>query len=265
MGAVRDLGGDMTTSASVVNARNAGLTAVAVLLVGAMVWLGRWQFSAYDQHQNADASAVLDLPPIPLDDALGPDAAFPAESVSRPVIVAGRYLGDEQFYVRDLGGNGRYAVATPVLTSSGAAVIVVRGSASSVPTDAPSGQTRVQGVLEPSQGSAAPLDDERTTGGIQIPRLVSSFDEDLYAGYVIASDPTDGLARVAVPRPDASFWAGIRNLLYAFQWWAFAAFVVFMWWRILRDSRDGDDDADNALDSSAGVVATTGHPDERSS
>jgi surfeit locus 1 family protein len=265
---VRDLGGDMTTtSTSVVNARNAGLTAIAVLLVAAMVWLGRWQFSAYDQHQNDDSSAALDRAPVPLDDALGPDAPFPTESVSRPVIVVGRYLGDEQFYVRDFGGNGRFAVATPVLTSSGAAVIVVRGSASSMPTTAPSGDVRVEGVLEPSQGSAAPLDDARTTNGIQIARLVSSFDEDLYAGYVIAtaSQPADSLALVAVPRPDASFWAGIRNLLYALQWWAFAAFVVFMWWRILRDLRDREDDADHAPDSSAGVVAATGHPDDRAS
>ena len=226
-----------TTSRSVVNARNAGLTAIAALLVVAMTGLGRWQFSAYDQHQSDDSSAVLDRAPVPLDDALGPDAPFPTESVSRPVIVAGRYLGDEQFYVRGLGGDGRFAVATPVLTSGGAAVIVVRGSASSVPTDAPSGGVRVEGVLEPSQGSAAPLDEARTTNGIQIARLVSSFDEDLYAGYVIktASDPAHGLTPVAVPRPEASFWAGIRNLLYALQWWSFAAFVVFMWWRMTGD------------------------------
>jgi cytochrome oxidase assembly protein ShyY1 len=269
MGAVRHLGGHVTTPASVVSLRNAGLTAVAVALVAAMAWLGHWQFSAYDQHQNDDARAALERAPIPLDEALGADTAFPADSVSRPVIVSGRYLGAEQFYVRDMGGGGRYAVATPVLTSSGAAVIVVRGAAPAVPMDAPTGHVRVEGVLEPSQGSAAPLDHDRTTNGIEIARLVSSFDEDLYAGYVIAttSDPADSLPPVDVPRPDASFWSGIRNLLYALQWWSFAAFVVFMWWRILRDTRDGAGRGDRAgrdLDSSGDVVAATGRPDDRS-
>jgi cytochrome oxidase assembly protein ShyY1 len=107
---------------------------------------------------------------------------------------------------------------------------------------APTGSVRVQGILEPSQDLAAPLDEQRTTNGIQIARLVSAFNNDLYSGYVIAttSDPPDALPAVVVPLPDASFWAGIRNLLYALQWWLFAGFVVFMWWRILRDT-DGED------------------------
>jgi len=37
------------------------------------------------------------------------------------------------------------------------------------------------------------------------------------------------------PTPDPSRWAGIRNLLYAFQWWLFAGFVAFMWWRVVGD------------------------------
>jgi surfeit locus 1 family protein len=237
-----------------VNATNAALTLVAAALVLAMAWLGQWQYSAYDAHQNADADELLGRAPIPLDDALGPDSPFPSESVSRPVVVSGRYLPDEQFYVRGMGRSGDYAVATPVLTRTGAAVIVVRGSAESVPVDAPAGDVRVTGVLEPSQGTAAPLDRTRTTDGIQIPRLVGDFDEDLYAGYVIAtsSEPTDTLPAVQVPRPDASFWAGIRNLLYAVQWWAFAAFVIFMWWRIVRDqSAYGDDEVDGSADAMA--------------
>ena len=27
----------------------------------------------------------------------------------------------------------------------------------------------------------------------------------------------------------------IRNFGYALQWWAFSAFVAWMWWRVLRD------------------------------
>jgi surfeit locus 1 family protein len=35
--------------------------------------------------------------------------------------------------------------------------------------------------------------------------------------------------------PDTSFTTGLRNLMYALQWWVFGGFVVFMWWRILRE------------------------------
>jgi surfeit locus 1 family protein len=204
--------------------------------------------------------ATLALAPIPLDEALGPDSPFPSQSVSRPVVLSGRYLPDEQFYVRGMGGQGDYAVATPVLTQSGAAVIVVRGSTSAVPVDAPAGDVRVVGVLEPSEGTAAPLDSARTTDGIQIPRLVGDVSEDLYSGYVIAksSVPAERLAPVEVPVPDASFWSGLRNLLYAVQWWAFAAFVIFMWWRIVRERAP---DADGEIDGPADPVIAARRPD----
>ncbi len=31
-----------------------------------------------------------------------------------------------------------------------------------------------------------------------------------------------------------------RNLVYAFQWWIFAAFGIWFWWRFLRDQRDAE-------------------------
>jgi hypothetical protein len=32
----------------------------------------------------------------------------------------------------------------------------------------------------------------------------------------------------------------IRNLVYACQWWVFAAFAIWFWFRFLRDQRDAD-------------------------
>jgi cytochrome oxidase assembly protein ShyY1 len=143
---------------------------------------------------------------------------------------------------------GDVAVVAPLVTDSGSAVLVVRGRSENRPAaPPPTGRVRVNGVLEPSQNAAAALDRSRTTDGIQIARLVSSFHQDLYAGYVIArsSTPPDALPAAPVPEPDASFWAGFRNLLYALQWWAFAGFAVFMWWRVIReppgDARSDDD------------------------
>ena len=46
------------------------------------------------------------------------------------------------------------------------------------------------------------------------------------------------LTPVEPPLPDPSRWAGIRNLIYALQWWLFAAFVAFMWWRIAHEDDD---------------------------
>jgi cytochrome oxidase assembly protein ShyY1 len=47
--------------------------------------------------------------------------------------------------------------------------------------------------------------------------------------------PDDGLAPVSPPASETSWRTGARSLAYALQWWLFAAFAVFMWWRILSD------------------------------
>ena len=47
--------------------------------------------------------------------------------------------------------------------------------------------------------------------------------------------PTDGLAPVDTSVPAVPWTDGLRNLAYALQWWVFAAFAVFMWWRVCAD------------------------------
>ncbi len=42
-------------------------------------------------------------------------------------------------------------------------------------------------------------------------------------------------ARAAATRWRSSF-TGLKNLLYAIEWWIFGAFAVFIWWRWRRDA-----------------------------
>lgn len=234
----------------VVTARALGLTVVALVLVAVMVALGWWQYGAYDDQRRDDARARLAQPPVPLDDVLGPDGAFPADAVGRPVTLSGRYDADAQIYVRGLGP-AEYGVAAPLVTATGSAILVVRGAAEGLSAPPPTETVRVEGVLEPSDAEGDALDARRVTDGIRISTLVEGFDRDLYGGYVVLTDsePREPLAQVPSPAPEPSAWAGIRNLLYAMQWWLFAGFVAFMWWRMVSEPTADRPDA-----------ATVGYP-----
>ncbi len=232
-----------------VTPRSISLAVLAVVLMASMVVLGLWQLGVYDEQQRDDSAAQVRRDPVPVDEVLGPDAAFTSEAVGRPVTVTGRWLGAEQIYVSKLPGQTKaYAVVTPMVTDSDSVLLVVRGSATQPRADAPTGHATLTGVLEPPTERGAGLDERRVTGGIRVAALVDGFSKDLYGGYVIASagPETTGLAQIDPQLPDASRWAGIRNLLYAIQWWLFAAFVAFMWWRIVTDL--------DASDRSAGRV-----------
>lgn len=230
--------------------RALGLLAVALVLMAAMIGLGWWQYDAYRVQQHDDAAEAAGRDPVPLDDVLGADEGFSGDAVAQPVVTTGRYDVAGQLYVEDLPGSPlRYAVVTPLVTASGSAVLVVRGASAEPSADVPAGPVEVHGSLQPSQGAASPLDDGRVTDGIRISTLVAEVEPDLYGGYVVltASDPAESLPPVEPPLPEPSRWAGLRNLVYALQWWIFAAFVAFMWWRIVVDTEAHPAEGDRAV------------------
>jgi surfeit locus 1 family protein len=211
------------------------------VLIAVMTWLGFWQFSVYDDQQHADAQAALIKPVIPLDSLLGPDDAFPSNGVGRPVRVSGTYLAHDQIYVQHLSGSSlRYAVVTPLLTAGGSAVMVVRGSSDTLGAAVPTGTVDVSGVLEPATDSGRPPNAAGVTELLSISSLVNTVRPDLYSGYVLlgSSEPAQSprLTPVSPEPPAPSRWSGVRNLLYACQWWVFALFVIFMWWRMTEDA-----------------------------
>jgi surfeit locus 1 family protein len=240
------LPGEPTKVRRFLTGRALGLAVVAALLMSAMVILGLWQLGVYDEHQRDDARARIQGASVELDRVLGPDQAFPADGIGQPVTVRGRYLADEQMYVRGFeGADHTYAVVTPLLVDNGSAILVLRGSRDEPSDVPPRGALTVHAVLEPSQPEGSALGADRVTDGIRVAALVEGFDEDLYSGFVVLLDstPEDQLAPVQPPLPDPSRWAGIRNLVYALQWWIFAGFVAFMWWRIVVDADEVPDHA----------------------
>jgi cytochrome oxidase assembly protein ShyY1 len=156
-------------------------------------------------------------------------------------------------YVADQHREGRTGVwaVTPVVTSTGSAIPVVRGwttSPQAAPT-APTGAAALVGLLQPSDDTG---DEDMSAHGDVIPELSTTAllpraSYDLYSGYVVATNrdlPSGGTATTGMsglsavtpahlPGADAS--SGLRNLLYAFQWWIFGGFAAFVWWRWLQE------------------------------
>ncbi len=222
-----------------------GLTVLALVMIAGMSAMGVWQLDVYRQSQAEDVAQVAHAKPVPLDTLLGPDQAFTAPAVARPVFAEGEY--DAKQFVVDRGSNPPWLVA-PLVTDSGSAILVVRGlltgstaTSQTIGQDlppAPGGKVRVVGSLEPSepQGHDTDLNDNRVPT-LSTAQLISDVSHDLYSGYVVLRDqtPPSTLPQASAPQPDASATAGLRNLMYALQWWLFAGFVIFLWWRMVRE------------------------------
>lgn len=218
-----------------------GAAALTLVLVAIAGWLGFWQYDAWQASRDAEARDLTALAPVPLTDVMGNDDPFPGPDLGRPVEASGEWL-DGGFWVadREKGGEPGYWAVAPLQVGD-AAVLVVRGWAAEPDTDllAASGPADVTGWLQAPEGSLVTDDDptDDVFPEIRVADAVQRVDIDLYSAYLIGQEPAAGLEAAelaALPEPSRS--TGIRNLLYAFEWWVFGGFAAFIWWRWRRDA-----------------------------
>ena len=203
------------------SARWVGYTLLLIAAVGVCGRLGVWQWDranpdpvSVDPAQEASSSlpAVLDRLEI--------DPDIPAGALVRG---SGRYDTDPSATTtipKDLDGRAGEWVLTPLVLDDDREVLVLRGWA-------PSG-TDAQ--------TLAPVDaDVVVTGRFEPPGSVEGVDELFVA--VTAQQPTgdENLTRVPFPAAEADADVKLLNALYALQWWTFAVFWVWLWWRMLRE------------------------------
>ena len=53
---------------------------------------------------------------------------------------------------------------------------------------------------------------------------------------MVAREPGPDLEPATLDQlPPVGTFTALRNLLYALEWWVFAGFAAFLWWRYVRD------------------------------
>lgn len=211
--------------------------------VGIAATLGFWQYDAWREHRAAEARDISAAEPVALNDVMSGDDPFMSEDVGKPVRFTGSWMPDSTVYVsgRPLDGKRGFWVVTPVLVDgSGSAMPVVRGWAPRAESEPVTGAADVTGWLQPGEGSGVPDDDphDDVVPEMRIASLVEHVDNDLYGAFVVTRDTEEpGLAQVTPASiPEVSSTTGLRNLLYAVEWWVFGAFALFIWGRWCRDS-----------------------------
>lgn len=232
-----------------------GAHLLALVLLGAAVWLGLWQYDAWSARRAAEATSLTEEEPKPLADVIGPDDPFPGEYVGQPVDVAGTWVPDGTVYVsgREHDGRDGFWVVTPLAvgdTAAAPALLVVRGWTADAKTapPAPTGKAEVTGWLQPAEGTGEvdgdPGDD--VLPQLRIADAIQHVDQDLYGAYAVVTDvaatpASQGLQPATLDQlPEVGRFTGLRNLLYAVEWWFFGLFAAFIWWRWVREEVQPD-------------------------
>lgn len=220
-----------------------------IVCVAIATGLGLWQYDAWQTRRDDAARDLSAEHPRDLGEVMTGDSPFPGRSLGRPVTFHGTWVGDNTYISgRYLDGKRGYWVVSVIrVDGSASAMPVVRGWTTSTGLSTASGSATVIGSLQATEGSG-PLDEDPHDDVIPVMRtasLVEKYDVDLYSGYVVATEVSTGSSggedlRLATPAavPGVSWSTGLRNLLYAIEWWVFGGFALLVWLRWCRDSLD---------------------------
>ncbi len=224
--------------------RYLALIAGGAVLAVACTLAGLWQLDRYAAKRDANADLRRNdaLAPAPIETVLTPGRPFDRDQRFRKVTAAGRYDAAGQVLVRRRQVDDRlgFLVVTPLRTSGGATLLVVRGfvAATGAATDSPAvpgppaGAVTVAGRLFPSErGSPTEGLPAGQVDRIDVPALTARRDAPAYGGYLelISSQPPQ-TALATLPGPDLSNPAGgaweAQHLAYVVQWFLFAALAL---------------------------------------
>ena len=133
---------------------------------------------------------------------------------------------------------------TPLEVAPGEVIPIVRGWVSSpnLSSPPPTGAVTVKGLLQASESDALREGFADELGGDEIalvssPELLSRWEGRLWQGFVLLQsqepdDPASVIEPVREP-PPLERTISWQSLAYSVQWWLFAAFAVFFFWRML--------------------------------
>lgn len=257
-----------------------GINVFVLLAIPVCIFMGSWQLGRFEDRveahdaaqEQADRQASPTLSeekPRPLDSMLPVDQKTSGERVS----ATGKYGKQLLVPDRELDDKSGYYVLTLLRTDDGKDLPVVRGwlpgnaTAAKAPA-APSGEVTVTGALQASESpgsngvSAAGGLPDGQLGAISAASLVNVVQDDVYDAWVTLEKGDSGMKAVPAAAPENSGLdlKAFQNLGYTGEWFVFAGFVVFMWFRLFRREREFARDAELGLlpeDASSAASSTT--------
>jgi surfeit locus 1 family protein len=233
------------------------MLALSLVIAGVFAWLGHWQIERSiesGQVANPETETVKVL-----SDAVEPQSPFYDSVGGQMVSVTGRFAADDFRVVSDRvngGVEGWWLIGRLVDDADGASVVVAlgwsadeQGAVDAESAVATTSDVTLTGRYSPSDAPSDGAFKDGLDTVVSVPALVNEWNGpvgDVYAGFVVASDPVGGLDAIdsAAPRTDVSLnWL---NVFYAIEWVVFAGFAIFLWFRLVRDAfeREIDEDAE---------------------
>ncbi|MFD4786274.1 SURF1 family protein [Streptomyces sp. NPDC058459] len=257
-----------------------GINVFVLLAIPFCVFMGSWQLSRFEGRMQDQRTATEQAADSRHEEAVPLARMLPVDKATsgRRVVVSGEYGRQLLAPGRELDGKSGFYVVTLLRTSTGESLPVVRGwlPGAADPAKAPeppAGKVTVTGALQAPETPGS--NGVPTTGGLPagqigaispatLVNLVNLVPDKLYAAWVTL-DRGDGMKAVPATAPAGTGLdlKAFQNLGYTGEWFVFAGFVIFMWFRLLRREAEAARDAElGILPEEAGAPDAAGAPED---
>jgi surfeit locus 1 family protein len=248
---------------------------LALAIAAAFAALGQWQLS----RSIVEATVVdRDTETVQqLTDVVEPQEAVKADSAGLMVSFDGTIVhGDNTVLSGRLnGGVAGYWVMAHVVVDNGASIAVALGwAATEEEADAAAEGSVGIAALVPFEGrylaSEAPQEGDFESGernAASVAALINEWNtpfETVYGGYLVSAEAPEGLVVIDSPVPDDEVSLNWLNIFYAVEWAVFAVFAIFLWYRLVRDAweREQEFAAEDAAEAEALAAAAAADDSE---
>lgn len=233
--------------------RIAGATLLALVALVVTSALGVWQYSR--AHRDDIATQTLAAKAVPVQSLVKGQQYVPERAFGRQVWVARGTLEVQQSLLScgrvERGLDGCWVIA-PLHIGDIANITVYVGFTPNAEADATLAALRAwkglteasfSGRLQPGElidRGHAVLEPSTRVQSVNVNELAMRWNVNLLDGYIVLDSApqvaglTPGVTSELILPPSGITW---RNLFYAWQWWTFAAFVLFLLWRYIGDVR----------------------------
>lgn len=238
-----------------------GALVFALALAAGFAALGQWQLErAIESGKAVEAPSETVLP---LAGIAQPGGPITDKAVGQLVEFTGTFVpGDYQLLNGRLneGRTGWWVVGHANLTApdgTEVAMAVARGWAPDEATAKsavarlaaePANPMSIVGRILPDEQPEVPQDKSdptqmRTVGVGALYNLWTGVDGmEVYSAYVVQRGGVDGLDAIYSPPPIAETELNWLNIFYAAEWIIFAGFAIFLWYRLVKDAKEREDE-----------------------
>ncbi len=229
---------------------------LALAIAGGFAALGQWQLArSFESAAPRDEKTEV---VVPLDEVSKPQTPVPDSATGQLVTVDGNFVPGDYTVLSDrinLASPGYWVVGHAV-TPDGASLAVALGWAPT--TDAAADAVRTlelsapDGVLTgrylPTESPQESDFEKGIRSAMAVPELINlwtSPPDGVYGGYLILDAAPAGLDRIDAPAPVTDVSLNLLNVFYAVEWVIFAGFAIFLWYRLVKDAWELENDPSN--------------------